>query len=305
MKYDFLVVCLNPTIQKTIILKELKENEVNRSADYRNDAAGKGVNTTRILQQLGANAVHLTQSGDQGEYLLELIGRDNLPLFTADNSSYIRTCTTLINKSRGTVTEIVEESPSVDSETGKHIMKLYKNLLEKTKYVILTGSKAAGFEDTIFPEMIRLAKSSGKTVILDYRGKDLLNSVVYRPDILKINFPEFVSTFFPDSSIGEHEENIELKALVIEKMKLLLEKYGIRTILTRGIMPVIYIDNEVVIKEEEIHPVKTVNTIGCGDAVTAGIAFKLHQHKSLEEAVKWGIECGAKNAALLRPGVIR
>ncbi len=305
MKSDFLVVCLNPTIQKTIILDELNENEVNRSSEYRTDAAGKGVNTTRILNQLGADAVHLTQSGDRGEYLRELIERDNLSLVTAPNTSYIRTCTTLINKGNSTVTEIVEESPAVDKGTEKKIIDLYNNLLMETENVIIAGSKASGFGDIIFPKMVKLAKSSGKTVILDYRGKDLLNSIPYKPDIIKINFPEFVSTFFQDFSIGEHEENIELKTMVIEKMKGLLDKYGIRTILTRGTMPVLYIDNEAVIKEEEIHPVKTVNTIGCGDAVTAGIIFKRHQGENMEGAVRFGIECGRKNAALLRPGVIR
>lgn len=304
MKSVFLVVCLNPTIQKTIILSELIENEVNRSSKYQTDAAGKGVNTTRILNQLGMDAVHLTQSGDRGEYLRELIERDKLPLITAPNTSYIRTCTTLINKSNGTVTEIVEESPPVDNEAEKKIMDLYKNLLMETENVIIAGSKALGFGDTIFPKMVKLAKASGKTVILDYRGKDLLNSIPYKPDIIKINFPEFVSTFFKDSLIGEHEENLELKAMVIEKMKELLSVYGIRTILTRGTMPVLYIDSDAVIKEEEIRLVKTVNTIGCGDAVTAGLAFKLVLGKNLEEAVRFGIDCGSKNAALIRPGVI-
>lgn len=305
MKSDFLVVCLNPTIQKTIILNELIENEVNRSPEYRTDAAGKGVNTTRILNHLGADAVHLTQSGDRGKYLQELIERDNLTLVTAPNTSYIRTCTTLINKSNGTVTEIVEESPPIDNGAEKKIMDLHKNLLMETENVIIAGSKALGFGDTIFPKMVKLAKASGKTVILDYRGKDLLNSIPYKPDIIKINFPEFVSTFFQDSLIGEHEENLELKAMVIEKMKELLSVYGIRTILTRGTMPVLYIDSDAVIKEEEIRQVKTVNTIGCGDAVTAGLAYKLNIGANLDEAVRFGIECGSKNAALLRPGVIR
>ncbi len=305
MKSDFLVVCLNPTIQKTIIIKNLKENEVNRSSEYRTDAAGKGVNTTRILHQLGANAVHLTQSGDRGEYLTELIERDKVQLVTAPNNSYIRTCTTLINNTKGTVTEIVEESPSVDGETEKKIMDLYNNLLMETENVIIAGSKASGFGDSIFPKMVKLAKSSGKTVILDYRGKDLLNSIPFNPDIIKINFPEFVSTFFPDLSIGEHEENHELKIMVKDKMRELLDVYSIRTILTRGAMPVIYIDFDTVIKEEEIQTVESVNTIGCGDAVTAGLAYKLNLGRNLNDAVRFGIECGSKNAALIRPGVIK
>jgi len=305
MKFDFLVVCLNPTIQKTIILNELIENEVNRSTEYRTDAAGKGVNTTRILNQLGADAVHLTQSGDRGEYLRELIERDRLPLITAPNTSYIRTCTTLINKSNSTVTEIVEESPFIDEGTENKIMELYNELLIKTENVILAGSKASGFGDSIFPEMVKFAKKEEKPVILDYRGRDLLNSIPYKPDIIKINFPEFVSTFFPDFSIGEHEENPGLKAMVKEKMRELLSMYGIRTILTRGTMPVLYVDSDAAIKEKEIRPVKPVNTIGCGDAVTAGLAYKLNLGTNLEEAVQFGIVCGSKNAALLRPGVIR
>jgi len=304
MKYDFLIVCLNPTIQKTIILNNLKENEVNRSSNYRTDAAGKGVNTTRILNQLGANAVHLTQSGDRGDYLRELIERDNLNLVTAPNTSYIRTCTTLINTNNRTVTEIVEESPAVDNGTEKKIMNLYDNLLSEAENMIIAGSKASGFGDTIFPKMVKLAKTSGKTVILDYRGKDLLNSIPFKPDIIKINFPEFVSTFFPNFSIGEHEEISELKALVIEKMRELLNRYGIKTILTRGAMPILYIDSDAEIKEERIHPVDPINTIGCGDAVTAGIAYKLNMGENLDNAIRFGIECGSKNAALLRPGVI-
>ena len=305
MKYDFLVICLNPTIQKTIILNKLVENEVNRSSEYRTDPSGKGVNTARVLTQLGAEAVHLTQSGDRGGYFRELTRKDNLTLVTAPNTSYIRTCTTLINKKKNTVTEIVEESPPVDSGTEREVLDLYTNLLRESKNVIITGSKAAGFTDTLFPQMVTLAKVAGKTVILDYRGKDLLNSIPYMPDFIKINFPEFVSTFFSGYSIGEHEENLELKKLVKEKMKELLHLYSIRTILTRGSMPVLFIDCGAVIKEEKIHPVKVINTIGSGDAVTAGIAFTLNQGKSLEEAVKFGIECGAKNAALPKPGVIR
>ncbi|MCK5200557.1 MAG: tagatose-6-phosphate kinase, partial [Spirochaetales bacterium] len=296
---------LNPTIQKTIILDELNENEVNRSSEYRTDASGKGVNVTRVLSQLGSAAVHLTQSGYGGDYFLKLTSEDNLYLVTAANTSPIRTCTTLISKKRSTVTEIVEESFPVDKGTEKLILDLYRKHLDNTSNVIISGSKAPGFKNLIFPEMVKLSKTAGKTVILDYRGEDLLNSIQHKPDIVKINFPEFVSTFFTDHSIGEHEENTELKKIVPGKMTELLSTYGIKTILTRGTMPVIFIDNDAVIREEKIRTVKTINTIGSGDAFTAGLAFKLNQELSLKEAVRFGIECGSKNAALLKPGVIR
>ncbi len=305
MNSEFLVVCLNPTIQKTIIVKELQENEVNRSSAYRTDASGKGVNVTRVLSQLGAEVIHLTQSGFGSDYFLDLAKRDNLKLITSPNNSPIRTCTTLISTKNNSVTEIVEESLPVDTETENLILGEYKNLLARTGNVIISGSKAAGFSDKLFPLMVKLAKTAGKKVILDFRGKDLLNSILYKPDIIKINFPEFVSTFFPEYSIGEHEENIELKKLVINKIKELFNTYSIKTVLTRGTMPVIYIDNKGSISEEKIDIIKPVNTIGSGDAFTAGLAFKINQKASLQEAVLFGVECGSKNAALIKPGVIR
>ena len=248
MKYDFLIVCLNPTIQKTIILNNLKENEVNRSSNFRTDASGKGVNVTRVLTQLKSSAAHLTQSGYGSEYFLDLIRKDNLHLFTVPNNSPIRTCTTLISKENNSVTEIVEESLPVDNNTENLILKEYQNLLTITNIVIISGSKASGFSETLFPLMVEKAKSAKKTVILDYRGNDLLNSITYKPDIVKINFPEFVSTFFPEYSIGEHEENIILKEMVIKKIRKLFSNFGIKTVLTRGTMPVIFIDNDGVIR---------------------------------------------------------
>ncbi|MCK5674810.1 MAG: tagatose-6-phosphate kinase [Spirochaetales bacterium] len=305
MKSDFLVICLNPTIQKTIILKKLNENEVNRSSEYRTDASGKGVNVTRVLSQLGTEAVHLTQSGYRSKFFITLANNDNLNIVTVPNNSPIRTCTTLISNIKSTVTEIVEESLPVDDNTEKLVLTEYKKLLKTTNNVIISGSKASGFSNSIFPEMVKLAKGNNKTIILDYRGDDLLNSISFKPDYIKINFPEFVSTFFPEYSIGEHEENSELKTKVVEKIKNLLKMSSVKTILTRGTMPVIFIDDKGVVREVKIEKIKPINTIGSGDAFTAGLAFKLNQKASLQEAVLFGVECGSKNAALLKPGVIR
>lgn len=45
----FLVVCLNPTFQRTVTLDHLECGEVNRGTAARLDASGKGVNTARVL----------------------------------------------------------------------------------------------------------------------------------------------------------------------------------------------------------------------------------------------------------------
>jgi len=75
--------------------------------------------------------------------------------------------------------------------------------------------------------------------------------------------------------------------------------------------------------EIEVNPVKAVNTTGCGDAFTAGLASVLfpcgkshpgeksfpsgerEDSANFKAAIHEGMRCGALNAGLVRPGVIR
>jgi tagatose 6-phosphate kinase len=51
--------------------------------------------------------------------------------------------------------------------------------------------------------------------------------------------------------------------------------------------------------------VKAVNTIGCGDAMFAGMAVALSRGELMEEAIRFGVACGAANALTAEPGHVR
>jgi len=302
MSSAFLCICLNPVIQKTIILPQLNENEVNRSHEYYTDASGKGVNASRVLTQLGEQVVHLTQLGGRfRDYFLSMAEDDRLNIEWVESFSEIRGCYTLISQAERTSTEIVEEAQPVEKGTEARIMQLFKKRLPDFDTIIISGTKAAGFSETIFPAMVQMAKQQGKTVILDYRGPDLLNSVAFHPDIIKPNYREFVVTFFPEyaSDAGD-----QLPDRVREKMVQLYTDYKIITILTRGSQEILYMDagNVKSIAPPKITP---LNTIGCGDAFTAGFAAAWHRKMALDRAIRQGVDCARENALQIRPGVIR
>lgn len=298
---QILTICLNPVIQKTIVLPDLVENQVNRSHEYYNDASGKGVNVTRVLTQLGERVVHLTQLGGRfRDYFLSMAEQDGLNIQWVESFSEIRSCYTLLNQSRKTSTEIVEEAVPVEKGTEQRILDLYHRLLPNCAGIIISGTKATGFSDAIFPEMVRLAKQQGKFVILDYRGKDLLNSLPFQPEIIKPNYQEFVNTFFPRESAAV---SVDLDNLIQEKMRQIYREYRSTTILTRGSREVLYVEQGAIqsIQPEKITP---VNTIGCGDAFTAGLAASWLRGRELLVAIQNGLACAKRNALLLRPGVI-
>jgi 1-phosphofructokinase/tagatose 6-phosphate kinase len=303
----FLTIGLNPVLQKTIILHHLRENEVNRSSEYYLDASGKGINTTRVLAHLGEPVVHLTHAGGRNRDLfLNLAEGDGLHIRGVNSNSEIRYGYTLLNRENKTTTEIIEEAYPVKQGTQARLLEEYRDLLPQCGIVTFSGSKAAGYTDDLIPEMVGMAKDGGKKVILDVRGSDLLGTLKYRPDVIMPNLSEFVRTFMEQDTdfLTEHLEDEGTLQEVGKKMTELYRRFGSITVLTRGSLATLYVSGDGVkrLTPDRLDP---VNTIGCGDAFTAGFASAFLKDSDVSGAVEKGHRCAGQNAVLIRPGVLR
>jgi 1-phosphofructokinase family hexose kinase len=303
MKSAFLVVCLNPVLQKTVVLSRLREDAVNRSSEYRWDASGKGVNVARVLSQLGERAVVLMQAGGRHrDWFLSLTSSDGLNIEWVDSGSEIRMCTTLLSRENQTTTEVVEEAEPVARETEDRIREAYQRLLPRHSSIIFSGTKARGFSDDLYPRLIAEARARGATAILDVRGSDLLLGLEARPTLANPNYEEFVATFFaPGSSNADRSASLE--GAVRAKLAELSASFGTAFVVTRGPRPALVAENGNVWTQAP-ESLQALNTTGSGDAFTAAAASALASGASVRDAVAAGHRAGAQNARLLRPGVI-
>jgi len=277
-------------------------HQVNRSHEYYLDIAGKGINVSRDLAELHASVIHLTHlGGDFKRIFLKQAKKLGFSLVYVDSQTEIRFCYTLIELKNNNTTEIVEQGEAVDCYVEKIIIKVFNKYLPRCQAIIISGSKAPGFSDQIFPFMVDRAKALNKIMILDYRGKDLLNSIQYNPHVIKPNLSEFIYTFFP--GMDEHQRDKSLIKQIKQKIKELYQKYNITTILTDGANPIIYNHGSSIYthKPQTITP---INTMGCGDAFTAGFAHEYLNSSEITQAVKCGEECAQRNAMKIRPGAI-
>jgi 1-phosphofructokinase/tagatose 6-phosphate kinase len=305
---SFLTVCMNPSLQKTLRFSSLIRDKVNRTGNHRLDASGKGINVSRVLSQLGKTNCHVTQLGGMLRPLfLDLCAQDSLSVEWVESGSPIRFCYTLLDDADHSVTELVEESQPVTKGTEERLMATYTRLLPAYETVIISGTKAAGFSDAVVPCMVRQAKEAGRFVILDIRGKDLINSLGYKPDIIKPNLLEFVETFTPELkprlfALDAPQEDLmrdPIQKLGIE----LCRNYQCRIILTRGAQSIWFTESGS-FAEYEFESLQPVNTTGSGDAFTAGLAVALSDGADLGAAVAEGVRYGRLNAGLLKVGVI-
>ena len=304
-KSYYLTVCLNPTIQKTLVLKETTYNEVNRVSESYLDASGKGINVTRILKQMGGKVRHLTHnSNSDSEGFLRMCNRDKLKVDVVKAPIQVRTCTTILTTNTKSVTEFVEKGELIPKETETKILNKFDKLLKGAHTLILSGSTAPGYSVGIYADMVRAAKMGNIVVILDIRGEFMLQTLEHKPDYIKINMSEFVQTFFPDKTLKESDNPSKFLPEIEKKANEIKEKQGTKFILTMGSRGVISYAGEKPIQTSAIK-FNIKNTIGCGDAFTAGFALQLHKDPSdLQNAINIGQKCAAANAVLIRPGRI-
>nr|WP_319474081.1 PfkB family carbohydrate kinase [uncultured Sphaerochaeta sp.] len=295
-----LSVCLNPTFQITMRFPSFSFGEVNRAQEHYLDASGKGMNAARIVSQLGHESLLLTHlGGNRTEEMIGLCRRDGVTPLWADSGSAIRTCVTVLTHEA--TTELVQEPFPVDPACEKPIRELFSQNIKDCDGLIILGTRAPGYTDNLYADFVMEAKTLGKFVLLDLKGKDLERCLPHHPDVIKINLSEAVQTFL-GIKLAEHQDTEDLKETVREMLGPLHEQYGSTFVLSRGASE-LWVQNSrfftVPVEKTEV-----VNTIGCGDSLSAALAVQLLKGKKLQQAVISATKVATMSAKSIHPASI-
>ena len=299
-----LVVSLNPTVQKTLVVDNFELGGVNRSREYLFTVGGKGANASRVLRQLGHNPVYLTQAGGQlRPFFLSQMKQDGVRTEWVESNSEIRFCCTIIRKEPYSATEIVENGTPVDGGTDGRVRERFTGLLPECSALIIAGSKTPGFSPDIYFDMMKEAHGAGKTVVIDAAGKELQQALEYSPDVIKINMYEFITAFMPEVELPSQDVAESLYDTAAERAAAIYADTGSKFVLSNGSRDTLVIDGTQV---SRISPerVKAVNPIGSGDAFTGGLTAGLIEKLSLHDSAAKGMDCAKRNLELLKTGTI-
>ncbi|ADN02685.1 1-phosphofructokinase family hexose kinase [Spirochaeta thermophila] len=288
----FLVVCPSPTFQRTLRFDAVRRGAVNRARESSLCVAGKGHNVCRTLSQLGQRAVHLTHLGGlQAPLYLHHAHREGIHVHAVSLPVEIRTCTTVI-EADGAVTELVEESPRVPEQASSRLTEAFFQLLSGAHTLILTGKPAPGYPADLYARMAQAASRTGVRLIVDIRGPELEAVLPHRPLVVTPNLEEFSSTFLRGAAASRDQAAAEALRLA--------RAYHTAFAITCGPEPLILAGPDGV-DHVPVPRVPAVNTIGCGDAFTAGLALALHRGKPLQEAASFAARCASESARTLVP----
>ena len=270
-----LTVTLNPSIDISYPLEELKLDTVNRVSEVSKTAGGKGLNVTRVLAESG-ETVGATGfvGGTNGQFIKTHLPRD-VQSFFYDILGDTRNCIAILHE--GNQTEILEAGPEIIRTEALGFLHHFKLLMPTADVIAISGSLPTGLPVDYYASLIEIAKEAGRKVVLDSSGKSLeavLHSP-FKPTVIKPNREELSQLLGRDVSADFEDLKEVLKDPLFEGIEWIIVSLGADGAFAK---------HGDVFYKVDIPKIEVVNPVGSGDSTVAGIASALY-HQEDDQAL--------------------
>jgi len=284
-------ITLNPAIDREYVVPAIEFDTVLRASGSHVDLGGKGFNVSRMVQSLGGHSTALGFiGGKSGEYLqegLEALGIQTRFVWVPGET---RTNIHIIPAGYHTYLKINEPGPEIPLSAQTELVDNVRSLAGPGQWWVLAGSLAPGVPENYYAVLIDTIHSAGGRTILDTSGAALAAGCRAGAYLVKPN---------------EHEASkltgiqITDQATAVEAAHKILTLGPKSIILSLGKAGAVFADAAATWYARSPEIVEG-NPVGAGDSLVGGTVWALGQGLPGEEALRWGIACGAATAS--QPG---
>jgi tagatose 6-phosphate kinase len=283
-----MILCLGttPVYQRTMVFERVALDAVNRAVHVTDYASGKSVNAARVIHALRHDVLATGfVGGARGEVLRRDLDTAGIRHRFVTAPVETRQCVTVIDRSAGTATELVEESSPVGPEAWNQLEAKLNELLPRANVWVFSGTLAPDAPKDFYARWLPVARQCGAKAIIDVSGEPLRLAMRHPNAILKMNRDELAQTLRQD--LGDDRE---LARVMLENTP--AEGF---LIVTLGAAGAIASDRRQCWRGTS-PKIKAVSAVGSGDSFAAGLAVGLSQGGEIVDALMLAIACGAANA---------
>lgn len=277
-------ITFNPSIDYIVRVDELNIDRVNRSVSEVRFPGGKGINVSRVLNNLSVDTTALGYiAGYTGEYILHALTDEGVKtdFIKVDGESRIN----VKLNSKQDETEINGMGPVInDKELNLLIDKISE--LNENDLLVLAGSVQKSVPNDIYKTLQEIASKNKVKVIVDTSGNQLLEAIKLKPFLIKPNNHEIEEIF--GVKLKSEEDIIaygkKLKELGAQNVIISLAGDGAILITQDGV----YRGN--------VPKGKLVNSVGAGDSLVGGFLASYSKNKDVIKSFRYGIASGSASA---------
>ncbi len=280
-------VTLNPSIDYVVRLDKLTNGITNRTTSEEYYFGGKGINVSCVLAELGLDSTaYGFVAGFTGEAIEKGIRNDRIITDFIKLKHGISRINIKIKA--GEETEINCQGPHIDdSELERLLQKIDR--IANGDTLVIAGSIPNTMPDDVYERMLERISRKDVKIVVDATKQLLVNSLKYKPFLIKPNRQELSEIFGTEVKT---EEDIEKYAKELQKM-------GARNVLiSLGGEGAMLIDENGEKHKAGVLKEKVINTVGSGDSMVAGFVAGYEKEHSYPYALKLGSVCGNATAFL-------
>jgi fructose-1-phosphate kinase PfkB-like protein len=183
---------LTPAWQQILVFDSFRYGEVNRAAEAHWCSSGKVFNAGIAVHHLGADSLTLaTAGGPPLAQIREEMKSLGVPLEIVETESATRVCTTILDRSSGTMTELVENGRPVSETELDAFVTRFADAARNADAVVLIGTLPQGTPPSYYRRLLAHASCPS---VLDFRGEGLLGVLDLEPMVVKPNREELALT---------------------------------------------------------------------------------------------------------------
>ena len=278
-------VTLNPAIDKTVYVPKFTLDVVNRVANLRQDAGGKGINVSKVIKELGGTScAFMILAGGAGKWLeraLADMGIETEILWVEGES---RTNTKIVDEELKTNTDVNEPGPKITDASVAKLLAQIKARVQKGDIVVLSGSLPQGVARDTYGIWVHELNPAGAKVFLDADGDALAAGLEAHPYFTKPNEIELGAML--NQKLTTREEVAKAAHVLTDRVN--------KVCISMGGEGAVFVDKNECLLADPVR-VKVASTVGAGDSVVAAFAYAEEQGLALEEALRLAMATGAAN----------
>ncbi len=278
-------VTFNPSLDYYVRVTNIKTGAVNRTAGERMAVGGKGINVSLELKEMGEpTRAYGFVGGFVGDYIKKTsqdLGLDCVFL-DVEGTSRINVKIKSDNE-----TDINGEGPKIEKEDVSRLVDMLKPLLKEDDWLVVCGSVPSALGDGAYADFLEALCPPCKTVV-DAGGKLLVNTLAYRPFLIKPNVHEVCEIFgLPGASnVGDlYVCAKNLRAMGAENVLISMGAAG--AVMATGEGEPVYVKAP----QGEVS-----NSVGAGDAMIAGFIHKFVETGDMTAALRYSVATGSAAA---------
>ena len=276
----YYTITLNPAVDMLTKASNFSLGKLNRTQEAKYVVGGKGINISVLLNNIGKKTKALGfVAGFTGYFIKSEL--DKLDI----EHDFVETLgTTRINikLTTDTETEINGQSSAVNAE---NITEFFAKLdvLTTEDVVFLSGNVIAGMELEDFKKIAAKVADKGATLVVDSNKDLVLDTLQYKPFVVKPNEFELGEMF-----------GITLNGLeeILVYARKLQERGAQNVLVSRGAKGAILLTENDEVLEVNVAEGKIVSTVAAGDSMLAMFVAKYNETKDYEEALKYASAAG-------------